>query len=156
MCDGVRTGFVCSSGKLHSQNVGIHRIEYLSVFVSLEANLNVQCDVGEFNLQQKPSYPRRFFSRVETRVDVWVSWRSNGSKDTSRVRDLSLGGLFVETAKSAAVGAWIKLHFIVQEGPIGAEAVVRHVKSGGLGLRLSTMGDEDQKRLKALITRLRK
>jgi PilZ domain len=116
----------------------------------------VQCDVGEFTLHQKPSYPRRFFSRVAIQADVWVSWRSNGRKDTSRVRDLSLGGLFVETAKSAAVGASVKLHFLVQEGPIGADAVVRHVKSGGLGLQLSAIGNGDQKRLKALITRLRK
>ena len=138
-------------GELHMQNAGIHRIEYIFVPFSFGANPQ-----GEFNLQQKPAYPRRFFSRVETRVDVWVSWRSNGRKETSRVRDLSLGGLFVETAKSAAVGASVKLHFLVQEGPIGAEAVVRHVKSGGLGLKLSTMGDEDQKRLRTLITRLRK
>ncbi len=89
-------------------------------------------------------------------MDVWVSWRSNGRKETSRVRDLSLGGLFVETAKSTGVGASVKLYFLVQEGQIGAEAVVRHVKSGGLGLKLSAIGDEDQKRLKALITRLRK
>ncbi len=59
-------------------------------------------------------------------MDVWVSWRSNGRKETSRVRDLSLGGLFVETAKSTGVGASVKLYFLVQEGPIGAEAVVRH------------------------------
>jgi hypothetical protein len=67
-----------------------------------------------------------------------------------------LGGLFVETRKSTAVGEPIKIDFLVQEGRIGAEAVVRHVKSGGLGLKLSAMGNEDQKRLKALIARLRK
>jgi hypothetical protein len=112
--------------------------------------------LGEFNLQQKPSYPRRFYSRVETRVDVWVYWGLKGREETSRVRDLSLGGLFVETAKSTAVGASVKLDFLVQEGRIGAEAVVRHVKSSGLGLKLSAMGNEDQKRLRALIARLRK
>ena len=110
---------------------------------------------GEFNLQQKPSYPRRFFSRVETRVDVWVYWCFKGREETSRVRDLSLGGLFVETAKSTTVGASVKLDFLVQEGRIGGEAVVRHVKSGGLGLKLLAMSNEDQKRLRALITRLR-
>ena len=89
-------------------------------------------------------------------MDVWVRCRFNGREERSRVRDLSLGGLFVETAKPTAVGASVKLYFLVQEGQIGAEAVVRHVKSGGLGLKLSAMGDEDQKRLKALITRLRK
>src|SRR5260370_35589738 len=99
--------------------------------------------LAEFNLQQKPSYPRRFFSRVETQVDVWVSWRSNGRKETSRVRDLSLGGLFVETAKPTAVGASVKLYFVVQEGQKGIEAVVRHVKSGVLGVKVSTMGSPD-------------
>jgi hypothetical protein len=89
-------------------------------------------------------------------VDVWVYLRSNGRDETSRVRDLSLGGLFVETAKSKAVGAAVELNFLVQEGQIGAEAVVRHAKSGGLGLKFLAMGKEDQKRLKALITRLRK
>src|SRR5258706_2055 len=110
---------------------------------------------GEFNLQQKPSYPRRFFSRVETRVDVWVYLCFKGREETSRVRDLSLGGLFVETAKPTAVGASVELYFLVQEGRIGAEAVVRHVKSDGLGLKLSAMRNEDQKRLKALMARLR-
>jgi hypothetical protein len=46
--------------------------------------------------------------------------------------------------------------FSGHEGQIGAEAVVGHVTSGGLGLKFSAMGDEDGKRLKALITRLRK
>jgi PilZ domain len=139
------------------QNARVHRIEYISVPFSFGAN-PAKCSVmlGEFNLQQKPSYPRRFFSRVETRVDVWVCWNFKGREETSRVRDLSLGGLFVETAKSTTVGASVKVDFLVQEGRIGAEAVVRHVKSGGLGLKLSTMGNEDQKRLRALIARLRK
>ena len=121
--------------------------------LALERILKVH--VGESNLQQKPSYPRRFFSRVETRVDVWVNWRFKGPEERSRVRDLSPGGLFVETATPTAVGASVKLYFLVLEGPIGAEAVVRHVQSGGLGLKFSAMCKEDQKRLKALITRLR-
>jgi hypothetical protein len=111
---------------------------------------------NELNLQQKPSYPRRFFSRVETRESVWVYLCLKERDETSLVRNLSLGGLFVETAKSAAVGASVKLDFLVQEGPIGAEAVVRHVKPRGLGLKLSAMRNEDQRRLKALIARLRK
>ena len=133
------------------QNARVHRIE--CIFVPLNFGANPQG--AEFNLQQKPSYPRRFFSRVETRVDVWVNWRFKGPEERSRVRDLSPGGLFVETATPTAVGASVKLYFLVLEGPIGAEAVVRHVQSGGLGLKFSAMGNEDLKRLKALITRLR-
>jgi hypothetical protein len=112
--------------------------------------------LGGTILQQKPSHSRRFFSRVETREGVWVYWRCKGHEETSRVRDLSLGGLFVETGKPTTVGASVKLYFLVQEGQIRAEAVVQHVKPGGLGLKFSAMGDEDRKRLKALMARLRK
>jgi PilZ domain len=143
-------------GKHGTQNARVHRIEHIFVPFNFGADPQDAVMPGEFNLQQKPSYPRRFFSRVETRVDVWVSWNFKGLDETSRVRDLSLGGLFVETTKSTTVGASVKVDFLVQEGRIGAEAVVRHVKSGGLGLKLSTMGNEDQKRLRALIARLRK
>ena len=107
-------------------------------------------------LHQAVFHSRRFTSRVETHEHVWVDWRCIGREDISRVRNLSLGGLFVETAKSRAVGASVKLDFLVQEGPIGAEALVRHVKSRGLGLKFAAMGNEDQKRLRALIARLRK
>jgi hypothetical protein len=69
---------------------------------------------------------------------------------------LSLGGLFVETAKPTAVGASVKLYFLAHEGQIRAEAIVRHVKLGGLGLKCSAMADEDQKHLKVLVARLRK
>ena len=133
------------------QNARVHRIE--CIFAPFSFGANPQD--AEFNLQQKPPYPRRFFSRVQARVDVWVNWRFKGREERSRVRDLSPGGLFVETPNPTAVGASVKLYFLVLEGPIGAEAVVRHVKSGGLGLKFSAMGNDDQKRLKALITRLR-
>jgi ATP dependent DNA ligase domain/PilZ domain len=148
-------GFRHLLGETPPANARVHRIEHIFVFSSLGGDCARYSLPGELKLQQKPSYPRRFYSRVETRVDVWVYWGLKGREETSRVRDLSMGGLFVETTKSTAVGASVKLDFLVQEGRIGAEAVVRHVKSGGLGLKLSAMGNEDLKRLRALITRLR-
>src|ERR1700740_1512635 len=50
--------------------------------------------------QHSAAYSRRFSSRVETHERVWVDWRCVGREDISRVRDLSLGGLFVETPDS--------------------------------------------------------
>src|SRR5258705_10496882 len=105
------------------QNARVHRIEYIFVPFSFGANPAVM--PGEFNLQQKLSYPRRFFSRVETRVDVWVCWNFKGREETSRVRDLSLGGLFVDTAKSTTMGSTVKFDFIVQDGRIGARPCCR-------------------------------
>jgi len=99
---------------------------------------------------------RRHYSRVETPHEVWVYWNCKGRADTSRVRDLSMGGLFVETEKAREVDATIRLDFLVQEGQIRAEAVVRHAKPGsGLGLKFTALTEEDGPRLTALVTRLR-
>ncbi|HKN75850.1 MAG TPA: PilZ domain-containing protein [Candidatus Acidoferrum sp.] len=71
--------------------------------------------------------------------------------------DISIDGLFVQTPHlSVKEGMPAKLDFLVQEGRIRADAVVRHVKRGnGMGLRFAAMAEEDRMRLKALLTRLR-
>jgi hypothetical protein len=92
---------------------------------------------------------------METPGEVWVYWKCAGVEDTSRVRDLSLGGLFIETEVAWNVGMEVKLDFLVQEGQIRAAAVVRHVKPGtGLGLKFTALSAEDGPHLKALISRL--
>jgi len=98
---------------------------------------------------------RRFNSRIESE-GVWIFWWCNGFADASRVRDLSLGGLFVETARRAAVGSRAEVHFLVQEGQIHAEAVVRHVAPGsGLGLKITALNDRNRPHLMELMKRLR-
>lgn len=107
-------------------------------------------------LEQPVSHSRRFTSRVATPEGVWVYWSSEGRDDTSRVRNLSLGGLFVETSQSRRVGSTVELDFLVQEGQIRAHAVVRRVEpSGGLGLKFTAVTDEDRQPLAALMNRLR-
>jgi len=109
-----------------------------------------------FPSPQTPSYSRRRTSRVETPGGVWVYWRCNGKDDVSRVRDLGAGGLFIATPSPQPVGMKAKLDFLVQEGQIRAEAVVRHVKPGsGLGSKFTALTEEDGPRLTALMTRLR-
>ena len=106
------------------------------------------------HFQSIPS--RRHYPRVETPDGVWVYWNCKGREDTSQVRDLSMGGLFVESEEARDVDATIRLDFLVQEGQIRAEAVVRHVKPGrGLGLKFTALTEEDGPRLTALVTRLR-
>ena len=107
-------------------------------------------------MQQQTFHSRRFSSRVEAPENVYVYWSSVGYDDTSRVRDLSSGGLFVQTRKSRSVGAKTNLHFLVEEGQIRAEAVVRHVMPGrGLGLEFTAVREEDRQRLADLMKRLR-
>jgi hypothetical protein len=105
---------------------------------------------------QQPAYTRRLSSRVNAGDDIWVYWRCNGRDDVSRVRDLSMKGLFLETEEPRAIGASIRLDFLVQEGQIRADAVVQHAKSGtGLGLKFMAVTPKDCTQLAALLSRLR-
>jgi len=108
-------------------------------------------------LKQSASPSRRFTSRVKTPPSgVWVDWRCAGREDISRVRNLSLGGLFVETPKPRGVGSTAKLEFLVQEGQIRADAVVRRAEPGrGLGMKFTAVSEEDRPRLAGLMKRLR-
>lgn len=108
-------------------------------------------------MHHKPSYSRRALTRFPVTEDIWVCWRCNGRDDVSRVLDISIDGLFIETPHlKVQEGMPAKLDFLVQEGRIRADAIVRHVKRGsGLGLRFVVVGEEDRQRLKTILTRLR-
>lgn len=106
-------------------------------------------------LRQTVSPSRRLKSRIETLGGVWVYWRCGERDDTSRVLNLGVGGLFIETRKPTVVGTNTKLEFLVQEGQIRAEAVVRHIQAGhGLGLKFTALSDGDRPRLAALMNRI--
>jgi hypothetical protein len=105
---------------------------------------------------QANSPSRRLSSRVEILDGVWVYWQCNGREDLSRVLDISMRGIFIETVKEKPLGMSTKLNFLVEEGQIRADAVVRHVKPGaGLGLRFDAISDSDRPALMALVKRLR-
>jgi PilZ domain len=107
-------------------------------------------------LPQGTAPSRRLTSRVEAPSDAWVYWQCNGREDVSRVRDMSLGGLFIETDKPRVPGILAKLHFLVQEGHIRADTVVRHALPGiGVGLKFLAVSEQDRPQLAALMTRLR-
>jgi hypothetical protein len=68
---------------------------------------------------------------------------------------MSLGGLFIETPNSFPEATVTSLDFLVQEGQIKADAVVRHVRpKSGLGLKFMAVSEDDRPKLAALITRL--
>ena len=102
-------------------------------------------------------YSRRLSSRIQASQEVYVYWSCNGRDDLSRVHDLSVGGLFLESAKPrGAVGSITKLHFLVSEGNIRADAVIRYVLPGkGLGLKLTALPEDDRPRFTSLMKRLR-
>ena len=101
-----------------------------------------------------PLYSRRVVSRIDTFRDVWVCWRCGGVEDVSRVCDLSVGGVFLSTPIPRSEGEKVQLEFLVPEGQIRAEAVVRYaIPNGGLGLKFTAITDQDCPNLIALINR---
>lgn len=107
-------------------------------------------------MPQLVSPSRRMTSRLEAPEDVWVYWYCNGREDFSRVLNISLGGLFIATSKLKPANCDASLHFLVQEGQIRADAVVRHAVPGvGIGLKFRAVKEEDRSHLAALLTRIR-
>ena len=95
-------------------------------------------------------------SRIVLAQDTYVYWTCKGREDISRVRDLSPRGLFIETPKQFPASTETKLHFLVEEGEINAQAIVCHTQSPrGLGLKFVSVREEHHRRLAALINRLR-
>jgi hypothetical protein len=69
---------------------------------------------------------------------------------------MSMGGLFIETHQAEPQGVLARLDFLVLEGQIRADAVVRHARSGaGLGLKFVALSEQDRPKLAALLNRLR-
>ena len=101
------------------------------------------------------SYYRRGSPRAEPAEDVYAFWSCDRFSDLSRLRNLSMGGIFIETAFRKQIGALVELHFLVGEGQIIANAVVRHVNPGnGMGLRLATLEGQNRLRFGVLMKRL--
>jgi PilZ domain len=102
-------------------------------------------------------FPRQT-RRVETSNGVWVVWGRNlrqRPEDTSRVRNLSAEGLFIETCKTCPVGSTVALDFLVEDGTIRATANVRHlIPRVGMGLKFQTIRGDDQAHFVKMVTRL--
>jgi len=109
--------------------------------------------VNSWQIGSLPS--RRLYSRVETAESVWVYWNCEGRADVSPIRDMGMGGLFLKTNKARPVGAVVNLHFLIQEGQLRADAIVRYKSGSGLGLKFAAICQEDRPKLAALMTRLR-
>ena len=106
-------------------------------------------------LQVTTGPSRRRTPRILVDQDLWVYWESHSYRDVSRVRDLSPTGLFLETHSRRREGELVTLHFLVQEGRIRADAVVRHVAPGrGFGMKINSISTQDAPQLQKLIVRL--
>src|SRR5258708_12082347 len=92
---------------------------------------------------QQPS--RRLASRTVPPSDLWVYWHYERHGDLSRVHDLSIGGLLIETPEAVPVGETIELNFLAQEGHIGAKPVFRNLEPPfDLSLNVTPLNTEER------------
>lgn len=100
-------------------------------------------------------YSRRATPRAEVDNSVYAFWYCDGRGDLSPVRNINLGGLFIETRGATNLGASVELHFLVNEGQIRAKGVVRHAEPGlGVGLKFTALNEQDRLHFGALMKRL--
>jgi hypothetical protein len=86
--------------------------------------------------------------RSKVQKQVLVAWNHGSKKYVSRVENLAIGGLFVCTRQSPAVGTSLQLLFNAPEGEVRVRAIVRNLVPGrGMGLAIVSMGQEDRARL---------
>ena len=98
---------------------------------------------------------KRRFQRIPTPSGVWVAWQHNHKQDVSRVRDLNVGGLFINTPSPPPEGTIIQILLSLPEGEIKSEAIVRNVTPAqGMGVEFKGMSQPDAVRLEELVTRL--
>jgi len=106
-------------------------------------------------LQVTTGPSRRKTPRILIDDDLWIYWESHSYRDVSRVRDLSHAGLFLETKVRRREGELLNLYFLVQEGHIRAQAIVRHMTPGlGIGMKINSISSQDAPQLQRLLSRL--
>jgi hypothetical protein len=72
------------------------------------------------------------------------------------VKNISIGGLSIETPVKAPVGLQAHIDFLVQEGQIRIDAVVCHaMPQTGVGLKFRAISESDRRNLAVLMMRLR-
>jgi glucokinase len=104
--------------------------------------------------KEKPRETRRH-ERISLPKGMSVTWYGGGQQQVSRVKTLSMGGVFVCGSITMRVGTDLTLVFEVPGGMILAEAVVRNVVPGeGMGVEFTKMNPQSRVLLEQLLTRL--
>ncbi len=89
---------------------------------------------------KKKDGEKRRYPRVTLPRGMSIAWRAKERHDISRVKSISLGGLFIETAEPARFGDMVQVQFDIPDGAIHAKAVVRRsIRGQGMGVEFSEL-----------------
>ena len=96
---------------------------------------------------------RRKFPRAALATQIY----SEDAMSLAFSRDVSLGGMFIETQNPSPLGTEVDLRFHLNDGQpiVVAEAVVKyHVAKLGMGIEFTEMTRADRKRIEDYITKM--
>ena len=97
----------------------------------------------------------RRHERISLPKGMTAAWYGGGQQQVSRVKTLSMGGVFLLGPDAAPLGTELKLVFQVPGGIVQADAVVRNIVPGeGMGVEFVRMNPEDRALLQRLLHRL--
>jgi len=96
---------------------------------------------------------RRFFRRIDAVVEF--HYTSNSPPLTARIRDLSEGGLFVDTPNPLPVESLVTFTFVLQpvsDKPILGRGVVRWCEEAvGMGVQFLNLADDDRVKIRQFV-----
>ncbi|HEV7511441.1 MAG TPA: PilZ domain-containing protein [Candidatus Acidoferrum sp.] len=118
--------------------------------------LKLRADKSEPGTRPASEPERRKNRRISTPSGMWVSWKFEKRRRTSRVLDFSVSGAFIVTDDIVAVGSALKLIFAMVEGELKLDAVVRNATAGkGMGVEFVAMGAKQFALILKALKRLR-
>lgn len=85
---------------------------------------------------------QRRFARAPLACPLFFSLKGNLEQREGIARDISIGGMFVETATPAGFGANVVIHiqFPGSDEAVAIPGVVRWVRDGGMGVQFGLLG----------------
>jgi hypothetical protein len=139
---------------------GCWRTDWLSKVLA-ERNF---CSIGSLPFELVPlpclmttetSCGTRRHQRISLPQGMSVTWYGSGQQQVSRVKTLSMGGLFLCGSNTLRVGTDLTLVFEIPGGMVLADAVVRNIVPGeGMGVEFTKMNPQIRVLLEGLLTRL--
>lgn len=98
---------------------------------------------------------QRRYPRAIAPNNLVVTWQGGGRRGAGRVRDLSLGGIYIWNLDPPVPGTPVQLQFGAPEGEFRVSAQVRYIKPhGGMGVEFVGMDFPSRRCLSSLLQRL--
>ena len=90
--------------------------------------------------------------RVTLETDVWIGQDGVFARTTERLRNLSVGGAFLETRSGWRIGEIFSLRFALKLDYVMSTVVVRNLQQGvGMGVEFLDLSPESRSTLEAFI-----